>query len=524
MSAACAPDGAPMPGDEHAPFGGRPLAPLAKATGADWSPPMPIGRDAAPPPFPVAELPRWIGDFVTSVAESTSTPLDLVGCFALGALSASTQGKIKARPWAGFEVHANLWICVAADPGELKGPTHAFACRPLVDAEKQLREQAAPAQADAAARRRVLEKRLKSAEDRAAKDDSAMADVLRAQRELDACEVPHLPRLLVDDVTPETLKTLLARHGSLAVVSAESGFFGNVASQRYSRNVNIEAALESYSGGRINVDRRDREERIEGVVTTLAIAVQPGLLTDAFKNEVAKARGLFDRFLYSMPRSAVGSRPVHMVPPPPDSRALHEWNERIQRAAVAASRAKDVAIDFSPEARDAYVAWRGITEPRWGETGDLVSLKGWGGKAHGTVAKLAALLWLADAQDDATAATVSAHHVERAVRVWSYFLAHAQIAFDVGDMDEATSRAVKVRRWFRERLASHGPTFTRGEAQVAFKGRLTADELSPALRLLEQLGYLRSVRAPAGPAGGRPVERFEVNPLDRVSGVTGVDP
>lgn len=45
-----------------------------------------------------------------------------------------------------------------------------------------------------------------------------------------AIEVPVLPRLVADDVTPEAAASLLADHGGrLAIISAEGGIFDTMA-------------------------------------------------------------------------------------------------------------------------------------------------------------------------------------------------------------------------------------------------------------------------------------------------------
>ena len=76
---------------------------------------------------------------------------------------------------------------------------------------------------------------------------------------VDAIDVPELPRLVADDVTPEAVASLLAEcGGSIAVVSAEGGVFDIIAG-RYNGNIpNMDVWLKGHSGDMIRVDRKGR--------------------------------------------------------------------------------------------------------------------------------------------------------------------------------------------------------------------------------------------------------------------------
>ena len=62
-----------------------------------------------------------------------------------------------------------------------------------------------------------------------------MADAIGAAQIADAIEVPPIPRLVADDITPEAAASLLAEQGGrLAIISAEGGIFDIIAG-RYSQ-------------------------------------------------------------------------------------------------------------------------------------------------------------------------------------------------------------------------------------------------------------------------------------------------
>src|SRR5581483_10312381 len=95
----------------------------------------------------------------------------------------------------------------------------------------------------------------------------------------DSIEVPPIPRLVADDITPEAAATLLAEQkGRLAIISAEGGIFDIIAG-RYSKLPNMDLWLKGHSGDSLKVDRKGRPpEYIPRPALTLGLMVQPSVL------------------------------------------------------------------------------------------------------------------------------------------------------------------------------------------------------------------------------------------------------
>lgn len=492
-------DGQPMPEDEAS----------AKPARV-WAVPMPIGRDAAPPDFPIDVLPRWVASFVDAEAEAVQVPIDMPAMFALGALAAVIGGRVRVRAWEGFEEACNLYTCVAMPPAAVKSPVHRHVTAPITRFEEELQARAAPQVAAAMSRRKVLEKRLARAEDHASKAPElarkqAMLEVDMAREDLDREKRVVLPRLIVDDCTPEQLKSLLAEHsGRLAMMSAESAFFGNVASSRYSKNPNIEAALAGHSGDDLRVDRRERVEVIKDPRLTICIAVQPAVLRQAYENVMARERGLFARFLYSLPPSNVGYRDLSALPPEVPGFVREQWDLRLRSIAHAmAGLQEPLVLPLSSDARGAFQLWRARHEPKLRPDGELVSIDSWAAKLPGHVLRLAGILAVSGEEPRSE---IPPHCIENAIDLAAYFTAHAQIAFDAMSDDSASADARRVLTWAKARGK---PSFTRAELTVAFKGRLSSSALEPVVMLLVSLGWL-SERTQG--TKGRPKKVFEVNP------------
>jgi hypothetical protein len=163
-------------------------------------------------------------------------------------------------------------------------------------------------------------------------------------------------------------------------------------------------------------------------------------------------------------------------------------------------------------------------EPRLAaDRGDLAHLAGWAAKLAGATCRLAAILHLASHLRDGWAHPIGANTLAGALRLADYLIEHARAVFDLMGTDARVDDA----RWLLDWITRTNRTqFSRRDAhRAAPRGRFaTATDLEPALRLLEEHGYLRRVDPePAqDPRGrGRPASpRFWVNPQPRAAEMT----
>ena len=159
--------------------------------------------------------------------------------------------------------------------------------RPILDIEAKMAEAATP-RGRSPGGQSIAEKAAERAFNIAAKTDQAdhrewlqaENDALLAQTAVDAIDVPEVPRLVADDVTPEAVASLLADHGGrIAVISAEGGVFDIIAG-RYNGNIpNMDVWLKGHSGDMIRIDRKGRPpEYIRKPALTLGLMIQPEVL------------------------------------------------------------------------------------------------------------------------------------------------------------------------------------------------------------------------------------------------------
>jgi len=176
-------------------------------------------------------------------------------------------------------------------------------------------------------------------------------------------------------------------------------------------------------------------------------------------------------------------------------------------------------LTLDQEAGELLLGFERELEPRLAAgSGDLAHLAGWAAKLAGATCRIAGLLHLAGHLRDGWNQPIGADTFAGAARLADYLVDHARAVFDLMGADPRVDDA----RWLLDWITRTGQAqFSRRDAHAAApRGRFPkATSLDPALRLLEEHGWLRRVDAdPVGPRGGRPTSpRFLVNPLPRAT-------
>lgn len=491
-----------------------------------WGDPLPIGPAANVPVFPVETLPPWLRNWVTAVAVALQCPVDLPAMLALAVLSLCGAKKYTVRVRPDWDEPINLYVAVALKPGESKSPAFAAAIRPVARFVAEERKRSDPEIRAALARADVGLKRIDQLKTRAAKaGDPAdhakfLALVEEAVFEQSAIEVPVPLRLVLDDVTAESLEVVLRQQGGrIAIMSDEGGPF-ELMGGRYSDGIpNIDVYLKGHSGSPIATDRIGREGgSVQSPAITIGLAIQPDVITSLQNKKGFRGRGLLARFLWSIPHSRVGSRAADSPPVPSELRqAYDEAVSALLRLPAEKDELGEIrsrALDLSPAAYALLVEFKDAIEPFLGPSGDLESIADWGNKLAGTVIRLAGLLHLADHAlelKDGVFAFIGEGEMRRALRIGDFLCAHARIAFDLMEADPVARLARYILAWI-QRTGAVG--FTLREAYQPLRARFRAPaELNAPLELLIEHDVIR--RRPDPPRSGRgrlPSPTFDVNP------------
>jgi replicative DNA helicase len=497
-----------------------------------WTPPIPFGATREVPAFPVEVLPGWLGDYVSAVATATQTPPDLGGMLALAVLATVAAGAVEVEARSGWREPLCLFVAIGMDAGARKSSVFAALTRPVAEFERDQATAALPAITETITLRRIADQAAAHAEAAASKAPADQQEDRQAEAIARAAEaanliVPPIPRWLVDDATPEALAGLLATYGRIALLSPEGDVFDQMAG-RYNQTAgpNLGVYLKGHAADLLKVDRRGRPpEYVQRPSLTIGLTVQPEVLQGLASRPGFRGRGLLARFLYSLPASLVGRRQPGAPPVPTAVADRYTLELQALAASLTTPDSDDpTVLTLDPQAGGLLLDLERDLEPRLAaDSGDLAHLAGWAAKLAGATCRLAALLHLASHLRDGWTQPIGTDTFTGAIRLADYLIDHAQAVFDLMGTDPRTNDACWLLDWIHR---TNRTQFSRRDAhRAAPRGRFPkATDLEPALRLLEEHGYLRRVdpEPSQDPRGrGRPASpRFLVNPLPRAAETT----
>jgi hypothetical protein len=499
-----------------------------------WEIPISLDNDYPVPVFPVELLPPWLAAWVAAEALATQTPPDLAGMLALAGVGAGLATKFRAVVRDGWSEPTNLFVAVALLPGERKSAVFADMLNPIQVYEQNEVQRMAPIIAEAASEHRMLEARLKKLENKAASTEIAEErealrnDASQLAQELASHVVPEEPQCFCDDTSPEKLANLLARQGGRMLQASAEGTAFEIAKGRYSETANFDVYLKGHSGDPLRVHRISRAtDIVERPALSCALAVQPDVIRGLVEQASMRGRGYLARWLYSVPRSLVGFRRI-APPGVPDSVAA-EFH-RFMVMAWGLSGTTDMTgrpaphwLRLSPPADSALREFERWLEPRLAEGEELSYLAGWANKLAGAIARIAAILHVADAvADDAKAslAPISGSTVNAAICLGrDYLLPHAQAAFGLMGADPRIEIARAVLEWIArsgessEYSKSTPPSVSRRDVHQGCRRKFqSVDDVDPILELLVKYCWLRPYGDGKKGRGGNPSPRYHVNP------------
>jgi uncharacterized protein DUF3987 len=479
---------------------------------AEWPDPILPGT-IRPPEIPPSILPGWLGDMAAAVADSTQTPPALAVMMGLAAVAAVLQRRFEVAPYGDdYTEPLSLWSLTALGSGNRKTAVINAMTAPHVRYEKLERDRLRPEIARVTSARAVAKKRIERLLGDAAKaKDEAEREGIRQeiQREEEAMpEELRAPRLFTGDCTAERLQGLLVEHGErMAVLSDEAGIF-QVMAGLYSGGVaSLDVFLQGHAGTAMRVDRAGRSAHVDKPALSFGLALQPGVMADVAGGRRFRDSGLLARFLFAMPTSNVGSRDVRRRVAISQTVAdAYEAGLFRLLADTPRQPGKPKVLACTDPALELWLDFAEEVERQQGEGGRFESIADWTSKLPGAVARIAALLELAEV--GTTAEEVSQAAMVRAVDLARLLIPHAQAAFGLLGSDATDTDAVAILKWVQ---ANDLPEFSRRECQKAMEGRFrTLERLTKALLRLSLQDVVREYKRPN--KGAPPTTAYRVNP------------
>ncbi|MFD0557125.1 DnaB helicase-like protein [Stackebrandtia endophytica] len=501
---------------------GADLAAVVEAAQADltverseaWAEPVALTVERSMPAFPVDVLPDWVADMVSGVAEATATPTDLAGSLSLAALATATMGRVLVEPGPGWREQTSVFTCTALDPGNRKTAVFDEVSAPIWAAEAHVVEELTPQIVEAKVEKAIAIKAGEAAVTAAGKnsdDHGAVSDAKRATLDAENIVVPAVPRFVTNDPTPEAAKTLLAQQGGrVAVLDDEGGLFAQIAG-RYSGTPDLDVFLKGHAGGKLRIDRKSSEpEFVERAALTIGLAVQPEVIRDVASIPGFESRGLLARFLWSLPQSMVGYRPTS--PPPLNPTIRDRWNRRVRDLAITMwHTTTDTVLTLTPDAQAAVKKLSEYCEPRLRPDGEWRPILSWANKWVGAVVRIAGLLHIAEhlSSGDGWRRPINADTIDAAAMIGYYYATHALATWDHMHAS-STGPATTVLNWLTKQRQ---PMWKQREIWRSIRCQIrSTDELSAALQVLENHGYIRIYQPERTGRGRRPSPHIHVHP------------
>ncbi|WP_197214924.1 YfjI family protein [Cytobacillus firmus] len=472
------------------------------------------------PSFKVSVFPPWLRNYLSAVAETSQTPIDMACIAAISILSIGAAKNFYINPYGDWVEPLNTYCLTLMGPANRKSSVFRLLSSPVTSFEKMERDRLESDLTKRNAARRSLTRRIDHLEGVYAKEanETVLQEIFKIQKELDCLPELHLPTFITDDSTPETLVSLMQQNRErIGVLSAEAGIFDMIKG-RYSGQVNLEVYLKGHTGDYLRVDRRGRTEIIESPALTIGILGQ----NDVIKQlpAVFQSRGLMARFLYSIPKDYKGY--INVRPSPIQEDVRQQFNNKI-KLLMNLRLGEPVVLTLDQKADELFKDFQELCEQQLRE-GELLSIiPEWGGKLAGNIARITGLLHIADQlESDHDLASipkeVSIETVYKAIMLKDYYIQNAQAAF--GSMKQNTGSedviflldTIKRRhiQQYNETGKSDCPVAVR-DIQQRVKNRFDSKRLKILLKELEERGFIRAFFDSRD--YGKPKQYLMINPL-----------
>lgn len=407
------------------------------AIASEWLNPVSLLQESASLPYPLEALPSGLGDAVREVLEFVQCPTALAVCSALSALSVSAQHLANVRRAEGLTSPASLYTLAIAESGERKSSVDKHFTTAITAWEANQAEVNKPEvtkfKAEHDSWSMQYEGLLHKIKDTAKQQKPAGTLTTQLlQLKHDEPLAVRVPRLIYGDATPEQLGYALAKNWpSAGVLSSEAGIvFGSHGMSGDSAMRNMALINILWDGGTHTIDRRTTDSyRVQDARLTMGLAVQADTVRNFFDNSkgLARGTGFLARFLVAWPTSTQGTRLFRE--PPTAWPKLTIFSERITQLLNKipeineAGGISPITLDFSNEAKKAWIVFHDDVELELKQGGDLTDAKDVASKAADNVARLAALFHLYECHSEGI---IKKDIVERAIIIVRWHLYEAK--------------------------------------------------------------------------------------------------
>jgi hypothetical protein len=475
-------------------------------------------------PFPVEVFPPPLQAYCREVATSKLASIDFVGAAMLAVAGAAIGQSVSVRLKHDWVESPLLYGVLVAPPGKVKSPVISTVTKPLTEIDRRLRKESIQrihdwketkkeaAKAEKAKKSSKEAEETEKAEDQAAKAD----DVLPVGPE------PLLLRAVVKDITRESL-VLVLRDNPRGVLCNPDEAAAWVASFNEYKGGGSDRQfwLSIWSGTSVSVDRKGGREST--LVPHPFVSMLGGLPPDmlgVISDDRGRNDGLLDRILFSFPEEYPSQ---YWTEAELSKEAECTWVETIKRLHETPMGIGDDGnegprlVDFSPEAKAAWVKWFNAHADEREEVGDRHAGAWSKMRAHAarfalTLSRLSDIYIISNDLSKLLLCQIEKSDVGGAIKLATYFKSHLlrvahRMTGGVGDPD-----ASQIIAWIRRKRLSEFREADVGADLRRF--RKDGEALSAALEALLEAGVIRLRQEERDPSqrGPKPTPLYEVHP------------
>lgn len=513
------------------------LPPIGGATeGASesggWSESVPF-ESGRPPNLPLSSaIPETLSvlrDFIGAVAEEKQVVTDAVAPLVMGIVSLAASRSFEVSFRDTWREPAPLWMVVMLDCGERKSPLLRCLTVAFDRWEDGEKIHLGGALTNYQTNRNVMEARHSGLLVKIGRAEPGELEVLHQEiaklaTQLSATEELAIPSLITTDITPETMRDLLAKNGEKLGLVTDECDAQLLMGARYSNAPNMDLFLQSFSGDRSRTHRKGRQVELSRPALALVLAVQPAALQPVLRDAMASGRGLIQRMLLIHPDSLVGGRKND---PDPIPRHLQAWWDSaitkvlnvpwpgrvvVGSSGVVRHDGGPRVLPVDPDARLLMNEMRSDTEAKLAKGAALGDFRGFGSKLPGAILRIALAFQVLQ---DPESTSVGVPAVKAALAWVPFLVGHYRSSLGHAAESPEERNALELLDALRRNGATE---LTERDAFRLLKGRkemATMERFRVVLRELEGRNFVRYVQReePLGAGPGRPHSpTVEVNP------------
>jgi putative DNA primase/helicase len=474
--------------------------------------------------FDAALMPTALRAWVMDSAHRMQCPPDFPAVAALAALSSLIGARAVIQPKArdDWQVVPNLWAACVGRPGVKKSPALSEALKPLHRLQVAEHERWQVVHdawvLDAKVSELAQADREKKAKGLASKDPAQARALLQADGSGES--EPIQRRFIINDATVEKLGELLVSN-PWGALSYRDELYGLLTGMDKQGQEGARAFyLQSFDGnGGYTFDRIGRGTiHIPRVCLAMVGGIQPGRIQDYVRGAVAGGSaddGLLQRFgLTVWPDTQQDYVHVDQWPDTPARQQAWAVFERLAELHPG-DDAEPAVWRFSPEAQGIFAQWLVPFESELRRDDLHPALVSHLAKYRKVIPALGLIFAMIDTPD--SGGIVGEQELVRALAWGDYLRSHAHRLYAAAVVPESAGARTLLAKIKAGKLADADgvllDTFTpRQVAQKCWTGLGTADAVRRAADVLADWDYLRAELPPTGGAGGRPSERYRINP------------